>query len=372
MWIHGVGGHYLAGSIHHGNLHPGAQPRIQAQCGPVPGGCGEQDVAQVRSEDPHCLGFRLREQPDAQVHGQLRQDPPPGLLHGGQQPRIGGPPVVRYTQAGGHCALIPGTGCGQGLGIRRIALAQSKLQDPFLFTPQQRQDPVGRHAGGRLREVEVVGELAPFGFLARADLRAHPALPPELFTLLRKQVRVLRHPLHQDGAGAGERLTGIWNLGAHIGLGRRFRAEPRIGEQRVGKRFQPCFAGNLRLGPALAAVGQVNVLQPGLGFRADDGGAQRRGQLPLRINRLQDDPAPVLQLTQIAQAFVQLPKLGVIKGAGGLLAVPGDKGNGGAAVEQLHRGPHLPGRYPQLGGQLGDDLFFGSGSGNIRGGLYGA
>lgn len=65
---------YLAGAVHHRDLHPGAQSRVQAQGGAVPGRSCQEHVAQVGGEDPHGLVFRGSEHPAAQVGRQPGQD----------------------------------------------------------------------------------------------------------------------------------------------------------------------------------------------------------------------------------------------------------------------------------------------------------
>ena len=52
--------------------------------------------------------------------------------------------------------------------------------------------------------------------------------------------------------------------------------------------------------------------------------------------------AALLQLAQVAQALLEHAQLRVVEGAGGLLAVAGDEGHGGPAVEQLDGRLDLP------------------------------
>ena len=48
--VDGTHAQRLTGAIHHGVLHAVAQARVQAEGGLVPGGCGEQNIAQVGGE----------------------------------------------------------------------------------------------------------------------------------------------------------------------------------------------------------------------------------------------------------------------------------------------------------------------------------
>ena len=63
--------------------------------------------------------------------------------------------------------------------------------------------------------------------------------------------------------------------------------------------------------------------------------------LPWLADRLQDRRPPLLQLPQVAQPLLERAELGVVEAAGHLLAVPGDEGDGGAAVEQVDGRLHL-------------------------------
>ena len=87
MRVDGTHAQRLAGAVNHGVLHAVAQARIQAEGGLVPGGRGEQNIAQVGGEH---LGRVLRgvvEQAVADALGQARaQVAAPGGTHGGGEP----------------------------------------------------------------------------------------------------------------------------------------------------------------------------------------------------------------------------------------------------------------------------------------------
>ena len=202
------------------------------------------------------------------------------------------------------------------------------------------------HPGRLLGELEVVLELLALGLLALLHAGHHPALGPQPFPQRGGQVGVLRDALHQDGAGTGERRGGVPDrvFGVEV-LGRfAFRVQLGALEQGVGERLQPGFAGDLRLGAPLGFEREVDVLQPGFGVGADDGGLQFRGQRTLGGDRFEDGPTAVLELAQVAQPLLELAELGVIQRPGGFLAVPGDERHGGPGVEQVHGGLDLPGR----------------------------
>jgi hypothetical protein len=63
----------------------------------------------------------------------------------------------------------------------------------------------------------------------------------------------------------------------------------------------------------------------------------------------------LLQLTQVVQPSLQLAQLGVVQAGGGFLAVTGDEGHRGPAVEQVDSALHLGRAHAQLGGNLQQD-----------------
>ena len=118
----------------------------------------------------------------------------------------------------------------------------------------------------------------------------------------------------------------------------------------------PDFARDLALGAALGLVRQVQVFQFLLGGCGLDGGAQLRRQLALLVDALEHRFAPVFEFAQVAQPVFQLAQLDVVQAAGGFLAVAGDEGNGGAAIEQVDRGLDLVFLDPDFGSDLPDDF----------------
>jgi hypothetical protein len=138
---------------------------------------------------------------------------------------------------------------------------------------------------------------------------------------------------------------------------------PASGRRTAGRPAAPAgFAGDHALGAALGLEGQVQVFQLLLGGRGLDGGAQFRRQLALLVDALEHRGAAVFQLAQVGQAGLQLAQLDVVQAVGGLLAVAGDEGHGGAAVEQVDGGLDLGRPGLQLGGDLQQDLVQGTGA----------
>ena len=145
--------------------------------------------------------------------------------------------------------------------------------------------------------------------------------------------------------------------GGAIDERRRFaiRVEAGIGQQPVRQRFQPRLPGDLRLGPTLLAIGQVEIFQPLLGGGCLELGAQRIGHLPLLVDRLQDRLATLFHFAQIAQALFERTQLAIVETAGDLLAVTGDERDGGAAIQQFDGSIDLIGANAELIGDQRND-----------------
>lgn len=204
-------------------------------------------------------------------------------------------------------------------------------------------------------EVEVVGELGPGLLLALADGRAQAALLPQALAQGAGEVGVLGEALHQDRAGPVQGGLGVGHalVGVHVGGGDLLRVLVRVPDQPLGERFETGLAGDLGLGAALGLVGEVDVLQTGLGVGRVDAGLQLVVQLALGTDRLQDRAPAFGQFTQVAQAFLEGAQLGVVQRSGRLLAVPGDEGHGRPGVEHVDGGTDLVRAHAEL---LGDAL----------------
>ena len=162
---------------------------------------------------------------------------------------------------------------------------EGEVEDLLLLAAEQRQDAVRGQPRERLAELEVVGELGALLLLALPHLGGEGAAGGHRLAQLAEQVRVLGEPLDQDGAGAFE--GGVRVRDASIGIdevrGLALRITGRIAEQEVGQRLQAGLAGDLRLGPPFRLVGQVEILQPGLGVGGADLLLELVGQLALRV-----------------------------------------------------------------------------------------
>ena len=129
----------------------------------------------------------------------------------------------------------------------------------------------------------------------------------------------------------------------------------RVCHQRVRQWLQPRFKGDLRLGPPLGLVGQVEILQPVLGVGFPQCLLQCRRQFVLLGNRLEDGEPALVQLSQVAQALIEVTHLRVVQSAGDFLPVARDEGHRGAFIQQSDGGTDLA---------FFDGEFFGDALGN--------
>ena len=286
------------------------------------------------------------EQPGPQVDAQVPEDAgTPGPAHGVRQPLVARAAPVADPEAPGDRRLVRG-------GVPVLGWLQHQVEDLLLLAPEQRQDPVRGQLGQRLGELEVVGELGTVLRLAVADLRDQPAARPHPPAQLADEVGVFGEPLDQDRPRAVQRGGRVGHALVRVderGCGRR-RIHGGVAEQAVGERLQAGLPRDLRLGPALRFVRQVDVLQPGLRVGLRDPGRQLVVELALGADRFEDGGPPLVQLAQVPQAFLQGAQLGVVERAGRLLPVPGDEGHGGPAVEQVDGRTDLVFPDAELGG----------------------
>ena len=338
------GAEHLARGVGDRDLDAGPETRVQAHGGPGAGRGGQQQVAQVGGEHPDRLVLGRLPQPDPDVHAQVHQDAgPPGPVHGGGQPRIGRPALVAEAETVGDARLVL-----RVVGPR----VQGEVEDLLLLAAEQRQDAVRGQPRERLAELEVVGELGALGLLALAHLRDERAAGGHRLAQLAEQVRVLGEPLDQDGAGAfesGDRVRDAL-IGVDEVRGRLLGVVGRFAEQQVGQRLQACLAGDLRLSTPFRLVGQVEILQPGLGAGGADLRFELFGELALGLDLLKDRFPALVEFAQVAQPLLERAELRVVERAGGFLAVPGDERHGSAAVEQLDRGADLTDAHAELAG----------------------
>ena len=331
-----------------GDLHAGADAGVEAHGHARAGGGGEQQVLEVGGKDADGLGVGALLELAQQIGFQRgRELGLPGEARGVGQPLVRRPPFGRDA-VGGH----------DGAHARmRLALGHDEidveLQDVLVAAAQHGEDAVRGQVLGRLRELEIVGELLALGLLATDDRGGELARGPEFVPERTHELGVLGEFLHEDVPRALQRRAGVGDalLVIDVGLALGFGIERRVGQQRQGQRLKAGLAGDHRLGAALDLIGRIEIFQRHLGVGPGDGAGEFGRELALLLDALQHGRAPVLKLGEVAEPRLQGAQLRVVEPAGLLLAVARDERNGGALVQQRDRRHDLGERDVQLGGK---------------------
>ena len=202
--------------------------------------------------------------------------------------------------------------------------------------------------------VEVVAELRTLLLLAGDDGGGRGAGLVEERAQLGAQVGVLGDLLRDDVARAGERGLGVGDLLRLVDVGRGdlLWGEGRLlGEQVGGERGEAALAGDLGAGAALGAVGQVDVLEAGERLAGLDLRAELVGKEAALLERGEDGGAAVVERAEAVEGVANRGDRDLVELAGGLLAVAGDEGDGGAALEEGGDGGDLAGAQGKGGGR---------------------
>ena len=153
-------------------------------------------------------------------------------------------------------------------------------------------------------------------------------------------IRIVGQPLGQDVPGPLQGSSRIRHPLVRIdkrqGSILRRPDGQRLGRHQVGQRLQSPFPGNGGLGAPLGLVGEVEVLQLGLLARGLDPLPQLRGQLALFLDGLEDRQLALLKFAEIGKTLFNGADLDLIQLIGALLAVAGDKGDGGPLLQEFH------------------------------------
>jgi len=350
------GGRQVPLGIQQGKLAARPDPRVHRQHGPPPQGRLHQQVPGVPGEDPDGLPVRpfLQPGPDLRLQGGGGQAPV-ALLQGGPDLLRRGPPGPEEVPPQDPEGLLLGGQDRQG-------------EQPLPLAPEEGQDPVGGGLGGPLLPVEVVPVLGPLLLLAPDGPRAEDPPTAEEVPQVRPGPGLLGDPLGQDVPGPPEGLRGVGHppLGIHEGgrLGLRVQGGgpprplgPREGpdpegrlEEPVRQGLQPPLPGDGGPGAPLGPEGQVEVLQPGSRGGLLQGDPKGLRQQASRLQGAEDRLPALLQLLQPIQPIPDRRQGHLVQAVRGLLAVPGDEGEGAALLQQLRRGPNLLGAEPRLGG----------------------
>ncbi len=152
-------------------------------------------------------------------------------------------------------------------------------------------------------------------------------------------IRIVAHLLRQDVPGP---LQGFLGCGDALFLIDEGQSQilGRAGfdvlhQQLKGQGFQSLFFGNGGTGAPLGPEGPINVLQLGQSGGSGQLGADLLGQVALLGQGVLNFGAALVQAPQVLEAFIQLPQYLIVQGAGKLLTVAGNEGNGVTIVNQF-------------------------------------
>ena len=323
-----IGGQHLAGGVHHRQLAAHAVAGVHTQGHLAPDGRLKQQLAQVLAEH--------RNGPLGGPGGQLRAQFP--LQAGVQQPVVG---VLGGQRHLGGAGAAPGphkAAAQQGGSLLGLRL-NAHLQKAFPFAPIHRQNAVPGHLAHRFGIVVVLlvdGFLFCIGRFAGQQGGALIQFPQLL-----AQGGIVAELLRQNVPGTGQGGGGVRHLLAQVFGGRLLRVGAAVlGQQQLGQRGQAPGAGHAGAGLALGPVRAVQIFQTGQGFGGLQLLRQLLGQGALLFDGALHLVPALLQTAQIVQPFTQLAQHLVVHAAGGLLAVPGNEGNGVSLVDQVDGGLH--------------------------------
>ncbi len=266
---------------------------------------------------------------------------PPRPAHGFAEPLVGRAALIGYAEACGDAALEGGGHCF--LSGEDFFGHQRQREHFFFFATEHREDAVRGELCQRFGEVEIVGEFFAELFFAGLHFRSEFSARPDFFAERAHEVGVFGKAFDENSAGTieGGGSVGYTFVGVYVSCGGCLRIEFRIGEERVGERFEASFLGDYRFGATLLFEGEVNVFETGFGFGGVDQGFQRIRHFALFFNRGDDGGATGFQFAQIGEAFFECAQLCVVECAGNFLAVARDEGNGCTAVEEFDCRRHL-------------------------------
>lgn len=143
----------------------------------------------------------------------------------------------------------------------------------------------------------------------------------------------------------------------------------RLREDERGERFEPALARLRRPGLSLLLVREVEVLELRLRAGGLDLLLQGLVEGALGLDGGEDRGAPLLQVDQVAPAFLDRPDLDLVQAAGGLLPITADEGDRVVVAQKVDDGRDARGREGQVRGDAGREVHLRSGARRRAAGL---
>ena len=341
----------LALGVEHDDLAAGAEAGVDAEHALLAERRRQQQLAQVVGKDAHRLGvgLLLRLQTRLGLHARREQ----ALVAVGRR-------QLHLRRAGIAAADKEVLQNLNGGLFRRL---DAHEQEALLFPASDGEHAVAGDRLERLAPVEVIAELLGVGLavLAEHDLGHHRALLGEELAQPGARLGVVADALGEDVARAGQGVGSVLDAQLLVLVvrvdelgGLAVEVDPRDGEVRldeIGQRLQALFLGDGGTRAPLRPERREDVLQAVERLGLVDLRAQDIGHQLALLERLDDGGAAVVEGDQLLHALLDVLDLHLVERAGGLLAVAGDEGDGGAVGEEFGGGADLDGAQAEL---LGD------------------
>ena len=204
---------------------------------------------------------------------------------------------------------------------------------------------------------EIVAVFGGIGIvlLARGRLAAHKPFPAKDAAQTFPRRLILGKAFRQNVPRPGEGGLGVGYVlvRGYETRRQRFGEATLLSGEQVRQRLKATLPRCGGPGPALGAVGKVDVFEQGQGGGGLHLGPQLgRQQVPL-FKGGDDGLAAFVQFAARRQPVPDGRNRHLVEAAGGFLAVTGDEGDGGAFVEQADDGPGLRGPKAEFLGNEG-------------------
>ena len=209
---------------------------------------------------------------------------------------------------------------------------------------------MGGRGGHGFFPVKIIPVFDPLLFLARDDFRPENRLRDEVRTHPGPGGFILADPFGDDVAGAGQGFFRRFHpfFGIDVGRSLGIGVQRSLVKKASGQRLQSLFPGDGGPGPAFGPEGQIDIFQDGQGLGGLDFLLQGLRELPPLLHGFENGLPALVHFQELTHPVPDRGHGHLIQGSGGFLPVAGDKGNGGAAVQEVGRGLHLPGGQAQF------------------------
>ena len=178
------------------------------------------------------------------------------------------------------------------------------------------------------------------------------SLVPKLFPKLRPEIGPLADLLRNDVGSACQRIfrrrNSLFRINIIFGYLQRVAGCQFLRQHDFSKGLQPSFFGNLCPCPFLGLIRKIEVFQFLQLQNPSNRRFQFRRQFTLLSNTGQNLLLSFIKRTQIAQPLINKPHFFIVKFAGCLFSVPGDKRNRIPFIQQPGRRLDLSGLNAQF------------------------